>query len=107
MMTLSAARAKLNRLAKKHGLEIHIGGERGYYLNGRYINAYYDYCVEVYPPAGYSFGPDRLHCLVCHHAQDWLEVGYDSIVHQAYAEAVRRVEELPLEDCDCCQKEAN
>jgi hypothetical protein len=104
-MTLNGARAKLNRLAEKHGLEIEIShGERGYYEGHRYINAYNDYCIEVIAPDGYAFEADCLHALVQHH--EWLEDGYDSLVHQAYDDAAERVEAyLPLEecsrDCDC------
>ena len=104
-MTLSGARAKLNRLAEKHGLEIEIShGERGYYEGHRYINAYNDYCIEVIAPKGYSFEGDCLHALV--HNHEWLEDGYDSLVHQAYDDAAERVESyLPLDefskDCDC------
>ena len=104
-MTLSGARAKLNRLAEKHDLEIEITpGERGYYEGDRYINAYSDYCIELIAPNGYAFEGDCLHALVCNH--EWLEDGYDSIVHQAYDDAVEYVEAfLPLDecsrDCDC------
>lgn len=111
-MTLSGARAKLNRLAEKHGLEIEIShGERGYYEGHRYINAYNDYCIEVIAPDGYAFEADCLHALV--HNHEWLEDGYDSLVHQAYDDAAERVEGEMLNhdgtmslqecsrDCDC------
>ena len=104
-MTLNGARAKLNRLVEEHGLEIEITpGERGYYEGHKYINAYNDYTIEVIAPNGYAFEADCLHSLV--QVENWLEDGYDSLVHQAYDEAVERVGwYLPLEectkDCDC------
>jgi len=86
--------SRLHRIAKKHNLEIDEWGDRGYYMNGRWVNGYNHYELEIIAPDGYKFCDT-------HTILSSLDMSFGEPKREVYLYILSMIEnDPPIEECD-------
>ena len=77
----------LAKIAKENNLELDVTGDKGYYMQidgvDRWVNGYYDVCVEIHAPPGKMFNGE-VTSYVCEIDIAWEDENFDNILHLAY-----------------------